>query len=68
MKKLIGVVFGILIVALATFVITDKQSSSTPVLPKPPLRELAAKHDIQMGNFAIASLIHEKPYADILTN
>lgn len=40
----------------------------TPNLPQPPLKELAAKHDLQLGNFAILTRLNEKPYRDILTN
>ena len=41
---------------------------STPELPHPPLKDLAAQHDIQLGNFAILSRIDEKPYSDILSS
>jgi endo-1,4-beta-xylanase len=40
----------------------------TPVLPEPPLKDLAKQHNIQVGNFAILTLINEKPYSDILTS
>ena len=39
----------------------------TPDLPNPPLKDLAAKHGIQLGNFAMSSRLNEKPYTDILT-
>jgi endo-1,4-beta-xylanase len=39
----------------------------TPVLPSPPLKVLAKKHNIELGNFAILTRIGEKPYSDILT-
>lgn len=41
---------------------------TTPNLPQPPLKTLAAKHGIQLGDFAIATRINEKPYRDILTS
>jgi endo-1,4-beta-xylanase len=41
---------------------------STPNLPKPPLKYLASKHGIELGNFAIAKRLDEKPYSDILTS
>lgn len=36
-------------------------------LPTPPLKELARQQGIDIGNFAIRSKIHERPYKDILT-
>ncbi len=39
----------------------------TPDLPRPPLKELSAKHGIKIGNHAIKNRIGEKPYNDILT-
>ena len=39
----------------------------TPTLPYPPLKDLAAHHGIQLGNFAIRSRLHEEPYKNILT-
>lgn len=38
-----------------------------PVLWQPPLKTLAARHDIELGNFAISSYLDQKPYTDILT-
>ena len=40
----------------------------TPALPQPPLKVLAARQDIQVGNFAILTRIGERPYRDILTS
>lgn len=40
----------------------------TPDLPKPALKELAAKKQIALGNFAMTSYLNEKPYTDILTS
>ena len=37
-----------------------------PKLPDPPLKVLAAKHDIALGNFAITSYLDKQPYTDIL--
>lgn len=44
------------------------RSPATPVLPEPPLKNLAAKRGVELGNFAIASRLNEKPYTDILTS
>jgi endo-1,4-beta-xylanase len=38
----------------------------TPRLPKPPLKELADRHKVEIGNFAILSRLNEKPYRNIL--
>jgi len=40
----------------------------TPQLPDPPLKDLAAKHSITLGNFAILTRLGEKPYANILNS
>jgi len=39
-----------------------------PSLPDPPLKVLAAKQGIELGNFAILTRINEKPYQYILTS
>lgn len=39
---------------------------STPTLPKPPLKDLAALHSIKLGNHAILNRLDDKPYTDIL--
>lgn len=44
------------------------QPPETPKLQDPPLKELAAKHNIELGNFAMPKLYYEKPYHDILTS
>jgi endo-1,4-beta-xylanase len=40
----------------------------TPVLPEPPLRVLAARHGIEVGNYASLRRLHDKPYTDILNS
>lgn len=57
-------VFVILIVVL----LIRHNSPSTPELPNPPLKDLANKHDVQLGNFAIRNHLNDKPYTDILTS
>jgi endo-1,4-beta-xylanase len=37
-------------------------------LPSPPLKELSRQHGIEVGNFAITTLIRKRPYRDILTS
>ncbi len=48
------------------YVVRMNQPISVPDLPKPPLKDLAAQHDMALGNFAITSYLHEKPYVNIL--
>ncbi len=70
MKKVLLIVCT-LILAGAAFFGWHKYSQrppATPVLPQPSLKELAAKHDIALGNFAILSRVKEKPYSDILNS
>lgn len=40
----------------------------TPDLPKPPLKQLADKHEVETGNFAMFTRLNDKPYRDILTS
>ncbi len=50
------------------FVVAVRSQPEVPDLPQPPLKELAAKHQIDLGNFAIANRLSEKPYREILTS
>lgn len=73
MKKRYVLLGAILtIVALGTGVgsVVWRQRSQlhTPQLPTPPLKELADKHNLEMGNHAILNRLGEKPYANILTS
>lgn len=52
---------------LAVFLMRQEEPV-TPELPSPPLKELAARHDIQLGNFTMRGMIDEQPFADILTS
>ncbi len=49
-------------------VVVWPQPSKTPELPSPSLKALAASRQMDVGNFAISSLLNEKPYTDILTS
>jgi endo-1,4-beta-xylanase len=62
----IGAVVTILTAGLLTY--AYPQTPETPKLPQPSLKELAAKHNIKIGNFAMPKLYYEKPYNDILTS
>lgn len=39
-----------------------------PLLPDPPLKELAERRGIQLGSFASLKYLRERPYADILAS
>ncbi len=45
-----------------------QNTSITPDLPEPPLRELASEHKLELGSFAALKYLHEQPYTDILTS
>lgn len=68
MKKRSGLLIGVFIIGLGIFFGLQTRPPQTPELPPPSLKELGAKHNIQVGNFAITSLIREKPYSEILTS
>lgn len=57
----------LLLLAGGIFTLRYKGSVVT-TLPSPPLKELAHKHGIEIGNFAILTRIGERPYRDILTS
>lgn len=66
-------VFGVVLVVIISAILfttlySNWHQPTTPDLPAPPLKELAARHNIELGNFTMHSLIGEKPYADILTS
>ncbi len=68
-KKQTGLLFGgLLLIGIVLFLVIESRPPVTPVLPEPSLKALGAKHNIQMGNFAMTSMIGEKPYADILSS
>lgn len=63
--RLIAILAAVLLVPV---MLLTNRSPKTPELPKPALNELAAKHDIKLGNFAIRNHLNDKPYTDILTS
>jgi endo-1,4-beta-xylanase len=56
------------LLAASILLVLDTRSVKTPELPQPPLKELAKPHDLALGNHAIYSHLHDKPYTDILTS
>lgn len=67
MKKAFWIFVLLIGIAVATSLLYSMPARSA-TLPSPSLRELAVKHNLQIGNFAIRNLIQEKPYSDILTS
>ncbi len=65
----IGAMFVIVIGAvLLTAVFLARSPTQTSGLRQPPLKTLAATHNLELGNFAIFTHLYEKPYAAILTS
>lgn len=58
----------LLIAVLAGVIYWNSSKVTTPNLPEPSLKELAAKQNIKLGNFAILNHLNVKPYTDILTS
>lgn len=54
--------------ALAILLSVRIFSPHSPRLPNPPLKDLAANHQVQLGNYASLKRLSDKPYADILTS
>ncbi len=61
------IIIVMLVVLITTGLLLARPQPKTPALPDPPLKDLAARHDIELGNFAMPKLLGEKPYSDILS-
>lgn len=59
---------GVLFITLLGAILLWSSSPRTPNLPPPPLKDLAASHEVKLGNYAALKRLHEKPYSDILTS
>ena len=67
--KLVLAVAGLIIAAIiACGLYYIYNRPRTPDLPKPPLKELAAARQLELGNFAIVTHLNDKPYVDLLTS
>lgn len=61
--------YGLITLLIITIVwVSTHPIQVAPTLPQPPLKELATRHSIQLGNFAIPSRLQESPYESILTS
>jgi endo-1,4-beta-xylanase len=60
-----GIVLVVIAIAIVTFMIGKDRG---PTLLHPSLKVLAAKHDIELGNFAILTRLKDPTYSHILTS
>lgn len=65
--------FKVLIVSVCAALLTVgvvwyREHAAMVHLPEPPLKALAAQHDIELGNFAILSYLDDRQYRSILTS
>jgi endo-1,4-beta-xylanase len=56
------------VILLSGAAFLNSTKATTPYLPEPSLKALAAAQGIKLGNFAILNHLQEKPYTDILTS
>lgn len=68
MKKFGYALLVMITIGVAALLSYVKSAPTTPELPEPPLYQLAARHSVALGNFAIRTRLNERPYRDILTN
>jgi len=64
-RKIVIILFPIVLIAAVLYWYF---SLSAPVLPQPPLKDLAAAHDIELGAHAYLNRLSNKPLTDILTS
>ncbi len=62
-----GLVLGIAVVVTLAL-ISSSQQAHYPNLPSPPLKTLAARHGIELGNFAISTYLNNPIYSKILSS
>ena len=67
-KYLYRGVIALVVIFFSGIVVAESTKPTTPELPLPPLKELAAAKGIALGNFAIRNHLNDKPYTDILTS
>ncbi len=68
-RTILGIIaFFVLVLAGGIFYWRFWYQPPSPRLPEPPLKDLAANHGIQLGNFAIANHLNSVPYTNILTS
>ncbi len=66
-----GIIAALVIVTItvAIAIIASHMTSQTPPdLPSPPMKTLAARHNIELGNFAISTYLDVPAYSQILSS
>ena len=67
--RAIFVTLGVIVCLLVVGVLAARSGYTKPSqLPSPPLKALAAKHDIELGNFAISNYLNNPQYSSILNS
>lgn len=66
--QLLVVAAAVCLLAAGTAVAISNHYSQPPDLPAPPLKTLAARHGIELGNFAISSYLDDPAYSGILSS
>lgn len=61
-------IFAGTIIIICAFVFGFHVFKTSPELPSPSLKTLAAQHGIELGNFAISSYLDEPHYTNILAS
>lgn len=64
----IFIVIGFILVIYGGIFMWQTRNNLTPDMPKPPLRDLAAKKHVSVGNFSMPKLLKNTMYSDILTS
>lgn len=67
----VAVILGLVSAAGIFWATRNKDPYTTkaaPLLPKPPMKELAERRGVQVGSFASLKYLRERPYTDILAN
>ncbi len=68
MKKVVWIVVLALIIGCGIGWLAWRTTGHTPNLPSPPLKVLAARQGIQLGNYASLKRLDDAPYTNILTS
>jgi endo-1,4-beta-xylanase len=66
--RLLLVVLAVFMGAVLSTTAFWRWSLATPSLPAPPLKDLAAKHGVDLGIHVLLDRLDTKPYADIVTS
>lgn len=68
---IIVIAFVVVAVPAGLWLTRDKDpyvTKAAPLLPAPPLKELAERRGVQIGSFASLKYLRERPYADIISS